>query len=141
VHERIQAMIDCGRLVPAAGKLISFKDAAEGVEVSWRPRGSEATQRLTASRVINCTGPEGNLPASGEPLLRSLLASGTIRPGPVGLGVDVDPQSRVVGSGGRANERLYALGPPTRGAFWEIVAVPDIRVQAQAVARRLACAE
>ncbi|HEY0116015.1 MAG TPA: FAD/NAD(P)-binding protein, partial [Allosphingosinicella sp.] len=42
VHERIQAMIDCGRLVPAAGKLISFKDAAEGVEVSWRPRGSEA---------------------------------------------------------------------------------------------------
>ena len=32
---------------------------------------------------------------------------------------------------------LYALGPMTRGAFWEIVAVPDIRQQTWNLARRL----
>jgi uncharacterized NAD(P)/FAD-binding protein YdhS len=32
---------------------------------------------------------------------------------------------------------LYALGPMTRGSFWEITAVPDIRVQTWALARRL----
>jgi uncharacterized NAD(P)/FAD-binding protein YdhS len=33
---------------------------------------------------------------------------------------------------------LYAVGPLTRGAFWEITAVPDIRHQVWALARRLA---
>ena len=38
---------------------------------------------------------------------------------------------------GQPNETLFALGPMTRGAFWECVAVPDIRVQAWSLARRL----
>jgi uncharacterized NAD(P)/FAD-binding protein YdhS len=33
-----------------------------------------------------------------------------------------------------ASPRLYAVGPPTRGAFWEITAVPDIRRQCAEVA-------
>ena len=44
---------------------------------------------------------------------------------------------RVVADDGAPNDRLFALGPMTRGAFWEIVAVPDIRTQAWTLARRL----
>jgi uncharacterized NAD(P)/FAD-binding protein YdhS len=36
---------------------------------------------------------------------------------------------------------VLAIGPMTRGAFWEIVAVPDIRRQAWSVARRLSNAQ
>lgn len=38
---------------------------------------------------------------------------------------------------GAVSRSLYAVGPLTRGAFWEITAVPDIRGQAAAVAAEL----
>ena len=47
-------------------------------------------------------------------------------------------QSEVVGADGTVSDWLMALGPLTRGTFWEIVAVPDIRRQTWAVARKLA---
>jgi len=34
----------------------------------------------------------------------------------------------------RAGERLWALGPLSKGRYWEIIAVPDIREQAAQVA-------
>jgi len=49
------------------------------------------------------------------------------------MGIAVDERSRAVGA-----DRLWALGPLTKGRFWEIVAVPDIRVQAAAVAEDIA---
>ena len=33
---------------------------------------------------------------------------------------------------------LFALGPLTRGTFWETTGVPEIREQGRALARRLA---
>lgn len=38
---------------------------------------------------------------------------------------------------GRASERIHVLGPPSRAAVWEIVAVPDIRQRVEALAERL----
>jgi len=49
----------------------------------------------------------------------------------------VDAAARTLAADGTANEQLYAIGPMTRGASWEIVAVPDIRVQVWTVARRM----
>jgi len=45
----------------------------------------------------------------------------------------VDGGSRVAGA-----ERLWAVGPLTKGRFWEIVAVPDIRGQVADVANDIA---
>ena len=66
-----------------------------------------------------------------------MLERGTIRADPARLGLEVDRSMAVVGADGRASARLFATGPITRGAFWEIVAVPDIRTQAWTLARRL----
>jgi uncharacterized NAD(P)/FAD-binding protein YdhS len=52
----------------------------------------------------------------------------------LGLGVDVDVDHRVIAVSGQAQPTLFAVGPMTRGALWEINAVPDIRVQAVEVA-------
>ena len=37
-------------------------------------------------------------------------------------------------------DRLFVLGPPTRGRYTEIVAIPDIRLQAADVASSLIAA-
>lgn len=138
IHARIQAMIDKGRLRVASGKLVGVEKRPDGIEASWRPRGADQAERRTIARIINCTGPEADLRGSADPLLRTLVERGTIRPDPNGIGVDVDGASRAMTADGRAQDRLYAVGPITRGNLWEIVAVPDIRAQVADVAARLA---
>ena len=68
-----------------------------------------------------------------NPLLRSLMDSGFARPDHLDIGFEVDGRSRVTGA-----DRLWALGPLTKARYWEIVAVPDIRVQAAEVAEDIA---
>jgi uncharacterized NAD(P)/FAD-binding protein YdhS len=134
VHGCIRSLIARGQLRVGAGKLIGAEPADGGIAVQWRPRGADVPARQTFTRIINCTGPEADLGRSSEPLLRNLIARGAIRPGPIGLGIEVDGAARVLDSAGAANPRLHALGPLTRGMWWEIIAVPDIRSQVADVA-------
>jgi uncharacterized NAD(P)/FAD-binding protein YdhS len=137
LHARIMAMVESGRLEVAAGKLLGAKRSDGRAQVRWRRRGSDVVECFAAARIINCTGPEGLLRNSSEPLLRNLAARGAVRPGSCGIGLDVDEAARVIDGEGQANPRLFALGPLTRGTFWEISAVPDIRLQVEALAVRL----
>ena len=87
--------------------------------------------------MVNCTGPLGDLARTTEPLLRRLHERGLIRADAAHLGIEVDSQACTVAADGSINPSLHAIGPMTRGAFWEIVAVPDIRQQTWNLARRL----
>jgi uncharacterized NAD(P)/FAD-binding protein YdhS len=141
VHARLQAIIDRGQLTVVAGKTLSFDERPEGIELIWRPRGKQTSETMTVQRIVNCTGPLTDLARTAEPLLRRLAARGTIRADEARLGIDVDNQAQTINADGAINPALYALGPMTRGAFWEIVAVPDIRTQTWNLARRLSNAQ
>jgi uncharacterized NAD(P)/FAD-binding protein YdhS len=138
IAARIQGMAEEGRLSFSAGKILSTSLDGELAQVSWRPRGNIETASLPVARIVNCTGPQSDISRAGEPLLDRLLASGRIRPDPCRIGIDVDTASRTIGSAGETSSSLFAIGPMTRGTFWEIVAVPDIRAQVRAVAATLA---
>lgn len=138
IADRIAAMERDGRLRFAAGKILSAVPDGEHAIVSWRPRGGEEAETVRVRRIVNCTGPQSNIERSAEPLLANLLAAGRIRPDVCRIGIDVDDRLRTIDREGKASDSLHAIGPMTRGALWEIVAVPDLRVQVEALARRLA---
>jgi uncharacterized NAD(P)/FAD-binding protein YdhS len=140
VADRVEALVASGRLSFAAGKLVGVSGTGP-VGLSWRPRGQDAIVTTNAARIVNCTGPQGDLMRSPEPLLRHLLSAGTIRPDALRIGLDVDAQSRVIAADGTPDDGLYAIGPMTRGDLWEVVAVPDIRQQNWTLARRLSNAQ
>ncbi|CAN5225808.1 FAD/NAD(P)-binding protein [soil metagenome] len=137
VADQIAQLQASGRLTFAAGKIVEAQADGNGVRLTWRPRGGTAISVSHARRVVNCTGPQGDLLRTGEPLLKALLDAGQIRPDVLRLGLDVDAQSRVVDAAGVAQERLLCIGPMTRGGMWEVVAVPDLRIQSWDLARRL----
>lgn len=137
VGATIEAMRAEARLAVAGGRLLSVTPVEGGAEVAFRLRGSDAVESLRVKRVVNCTGPEGDIANVGEPLLNRLLAAGLIRQDPLRVGIDVDAQCRAIGADGVASCFLSVIGPVTKGTFWESVAVPDIRVQAARVAERL----
>ena len=93
---------------------------------------------LEVDRIINCTGPDTDPLRSRNALLLDLLAQGRVAADPLGLGLHVNGDCEVLGAGGVPSPRLYAIGPPTQGRFFEITGVPEIRVQAQRLAGNLA---
>ncbi|WP_267380419.1 MULTISPECIES: FAD/NAD(P)-binding protein [unclassified Sphingomonas] len=138
VADRIDAMVADGRLRFAGGRIVEAVAHGAGVTLRWTPRHGETSETVNAARIVNCTGPQGDLVRSDDPLLRTLAARGAIRPDPLRLGIDVDAQSRVIRADGTPDPRLCCVGPMTRGGLWEVVAVPDLRVQSWTLARRLA---
>ncbi|MDO6415030.1 FAD/NAD(P)-binding protein [Sphingomonas sp. BIUV-7] len=137
VAARLAVLQAEGRLQIVAGKTLGFAPQGKGTLVRWRPRGQDGVQELLARRIVNCSGPRVDLARTADPLLRQLRQAGLIVPDECALGIAVDRYSRVVGASGAPSDRLFALGPLTRGTFWEITAVPDIRVQTWGLARRL----
>lgn len=137
VARRIALLMRSRELVARAGDVTSMTLGREGVEVLWRPRGAKMTRRLGVGAVVNCTGLLGDLEQAKEPILSALISRGLIRADEARLGVEVDAASRPVGQSGATQPGLYAVGPLTRGAFWEITSVPDIRTQAAEVARTI----
>lgn len=135
VHRHFEALRKADTVSVHAGKLGAIRSSPTGVMVEYRERGTRIEKELLVDWIVNCTGMERSGLAQ-SPLLNSMIELGLIVPDNLGLGVAVDETSRVVGADGIANAGLMAVGQLTAGRFWEITAVPDIRVQA----RDIACA-
>jgi uncharacterized NAD(P)/FAD-binding protein YdhS len=129
----IKRLIGEGRLEIMAGRVLSATETDSGLDVEIRRRRAASSQRIMFDYAFNCTGPLHSMEHTKDPLLRSLLDSGQVRPDHLGIGLEVDEASHAVGG-----ELLWALGPLTKGRYWEIIAVPDIREQAAAVADDIA---
>jgi uncharacterized NAD(P)/FAD-binding protein YdhS len=71
-------------------------------------------------------------------LIRALLDRGDVRPDRHRLGLDVSSSCALRNRDGEIWQRLFAVGPVTRPAFWEVTSVPDIRRQCEALAGQLA---
>lgn len=138
VASRIAAMEAAGQVRFVAGKIVETRRELGHVDVVWRPRGQASAETLRVDRIVNCTGPSLDMRQVESPLLGDLLARGFVRPDAGGLGLDVDPTCRLLDRDGVPSDRLLAVGPMSRAAFWEITAVPDIRIQVRDLAARLA---
>ncbi|MFO1120012.1 MAG: FAD/NAD(P)-binding protein [Rhodospirillales bacterium] len=137
VATQLQAAIARGQLTVSAGRTVNITPGDSQVQVTYRPRNGEL-QTAEFARVINCSGPETNYRAAEDPLVHDLMRRGFARPDPLGLGLEVSEQGALLSADGRPSPRLFALGPVTRGSFWEIVAVPDIRMHCARLAAHLA---
>jgi len=139
VARRIEDMRAEGQLSVRAGRIVAAEAREGRALLTWRPRGERLTRSFEAVRVVDCTGFNA-FDLDRIPLLRSLVDSRLAQADALGLGLDVDAACRLIGRGGGADKALRAVGPLTRGAFWEIIAVPDIRNQVASMAADLAAA-
>ena len=118
----------------AAGRLELRSAAIDGVEPT--PDGLRiraARDAWIVDRVILATGPTED--SSANPFLALSMALGSIRRGPLDLGIDADPATlRVVDAEGSADQPVWALGPILRGVLWETFSIPDIRLEAATIA-------
>ena len=130
----IDAMHASGQLHIVAGRIRDLVETGTALAVHYVPRGRTTPEVEPAALVINCIGPESDYRRIDHPLVRNLMRRGLIRPGPAHLGIDALPTGAIIGQDGAASEVLYTLGSTMRGVLWEVLAVPEIRVQAERLA-------
>jgi uncharacterized NAD(P)/FAD-binding protein YdhS len=132
---RITELRCTGRLSVLQGQVTKVAEEAGQVRLHVAQGGS--TAELTAGWLINGTGPATDIMRARDPLLRDLLGRGLARPDPLRLGIEAGPDGAVLDASGTPSSTLLTLGPPLRGVWYETTAIPEIRAQAAALARRL----
>ncbi|WP_206239799.1 FAD/NAD(P)-binding protein [Novosphingobium terrae] len=137
VAQRLAAMHQEGRLTALAGRIQTAEQTGDGVQVTLQPRGTDRLEELNVTRIITCTGPQGDIAVKPAHLMANLLGQKRARPDVHRMGLDVDRLGHVLNTAGQPQPRLFAVGPMTRGEAWETVAVPDIRRQVWQLARTL----
>jgi uncharacterized NAD(P)/FAD-binding protein YdhS len=136
VHAAVESMLSSGWLQVVSGSLLDATGDGEGMAVRYRPRGAPmgSDRTLRAGRIINCTGPNESVRGTSDPLLRSLLDSGLVKPHPLGLGLACREDGALYGRSGDVESGLWTIGSLRRGESWETTAVPEIRMQASGLA-------
>jgi uncharacterized NAD(P)/FAD-binding protein YdhS len=127
-----------GRLRVRAGTVLETTAGSHGVDVLIGHEGGGEAEVIKVDAIVNCSGPSVDLANAGNPLLDSLFSAGEARPGPQGIGLDVNDRGRLYDGRGRPSPLLFTLGPNRRGVDWESTAIPEIRAQACELGRLLA---
>ncbi|MBV6664019.1 FAD/NAD(P)-binding protein [Pseudomonas yamanorum] len=127
-----------GRLRIRAASYKGLVPSQGDVTIRLRPRGEQAIVQVSGAALINSSGIEYDWRRVARPLPRQLLKRGLIQPGPLALGIAADVSGAVLDANGQVSQRLFAMGPPLRGMWWESTAVTDVAIQAKALAARLA---
>lgn len=133
--ERLQL---AGRLSIHAASFKGLEPGADGgVSIRIRRRGESETCVVQGAALINSSGIEYDWRRVARPLPQQLLERGLVQPGPLALGIAAVADGAVLDAEGCAADRLFAMGPPLRGMWWESTAVTDVALQAKALAVRL----
>ncbi|WP_278407793.1 FAD/NAD(P)-binding protein [Pseudomonas rhodesiae] len=127
-----------GRLRIRAASFKGLVPAQSGVTIAVRQRGEQTLTQVTGAALINSSGIEYDWRRVVRPLPQQLLKRGLIQPGPLALGIAADASGAVLDAQGQVSARLFAMGPPLRGMWWESTAVTDVALQAKALASKLA---
>ena len=137
VSAALESMMATGFLTVRAGHIIDIEEESDATIVRFRPRGTGEIETIAAQRIIEASGSVAP-DRCGMPLMQRLTERGLVRLDRHRLGLDQSDDLSLIGVSGEKTPSLWGLGPLGTGAFWECVAVPDIRLQAVRVADGIA---
>lgn len=133
----LDQLLQSGQLRCYAGRVQFCQETNHGVAVTIRQRSTVIQTTLHVRRVVNCTGSNTNYRRLQHPLVASLQEQQLIRSNALRMGIDTAENGAVIDANGCELDWLFTLGTALKGKLLETVAVPELREQAQSVAKTL----
>jgi len=127
IGEALDKLFIGGQLEILPGRIAGYQEAGAYVDAALRLRGG-ARRDFRCGHVVNCTGPGSDFGKIAIPLVADLRERGLAMADELGVGFET-LDCAVLDASGKPSSRLFALGPLTRPAWWEITAVPEINLQ------------
>jgi uncharacterized NAD(P)/FAD-binding protein YdhS len=134
---RLETLRRSGKLRINAGRIQHVVPCGDQLQVSWRPRGTNAVTALTVDLVVNATGPNYAIKRSVEPFLVSLREAGFVSSDALNLGIRTARFGACVDADGRASQDLYYLGPMLRADHLDATAAAELRDHSELLAGHL----
>lgn len=119
-----------------AGRLKGIAVEEDGLRLDIHLR-SQGSTSLEVDRLITCTGSEADYRRSPDPFVRSLMNAGRAQPSLVGPGLRTDRIGALIDVQESPSSWLFAIGTPRFGDLFETTAIPELRIQAEALANHL----
>lgn len=135
VYRVMQELIHDKKLEVIAGRIKGIKETDNCIETSIILRKDLSEKKLIVARTINCTGPETDIRRQKTALYKNLLANEIVFSDEMNLGIDADSSGRIFDKNKNPSNRLFTLGSLLKGKLWESTAIPELRLQAENVAK------
>lgn len=132
IADLLNNAIERSQLKIFKGRIQEIRDGMATLMLSHQ----NETFKLPVQWLVNCMGPILGVNKE-DPLWQALLTKGLICVDELSLGLEISPHGALKNKSGNISLLFYTLGPPTRGFFWEVTAVPEIRKQSLALAKFL----
>lgn len=97
----------------------------------------DAEHHVKADVIINCIGSESRFDQLDSILVKNLIQNGGVTCDELRFGLDATPEGRLRSRSNETSDILFTLGTALKGILWESTAIPEIRVQAKDLAKRL----
>lgn len=136
VYAKVTEAVQSGRIRLVAGRVVGIVPG-KTFTVDVQSRHSQLIETFNVARIYDCSGIVRDISTSSNSVVRSLVDRGLARPDPMRIGLDVSPNCEIIASDGTVSRKILAVGPLTRGTFFEIDAIPDIRVQCARLSKQL----
>jgi uncharacterized NAD(P)/FAD-binding protein YdhS len=123
-----------------AASLRSVERQNDKITIGLQPRRrpKDLTQHVTVDRVIVTTGPSHGTVVDQNPALSSLAQHGLLQADCLNLGIRVDPFGQVINPAGVSEPTLLVVGPLAREQYGELMGLPQVAAQPNAVAEHVA---
>lgn len=142
IAPQVQAVLEDlqrrGQFTAIAAKAVKVTPVDDGIIVTLEPRRGDAPLMVTCDRVIITTGPAHGALLRKVPYLTSLADAGLVKADDVGLGLQTDLRGRAVRKDCSATDTLLVGGPLARGAFGELMGLPEVAHYAVELAEGIA---
>ncbi|TPK60019.1 FAD-dependent oxidoreductase [Mesorhizobium sp. B2-4-19] len=136
VYAKVTQAVQSGRIRLVAGRVVGITPS-EAFSVDVQSRHSQLVETFDVARIYDCSGIVRDISTSSNSVVRSLVDRGLARPDPLRIGLDVSANCEIIAGDGTVSRKILAVGPLTRGTFFEIDAIPDIRVQCARLSKQL----
>jgi len=127
-----------GSLRVLAASLVSAQRQGDRINISLRPRRRTAAEQISVKHVVITTGPAHGSVVSANPVLTSLAQQELLQADEFGLGVNVDPHGHIINAHGLSEPTLLVVGPLARAQYGELMGLPQVAAQPNAVAEHVA---
>lgn len=133
----ISELQSSGQLKILTGRITDIVPTENGLTMQYVTRDSTAEKTESADMMINCVGPNLDYDQRDERLIKNLIRKKLIHADPAHLGINALTDGAVLREDGTPSDILFTIGLTLKGIVWEALATPEIRVQAENLARKL----
>ena len=137
VGEQMNELGQRGIIRLVAGRIQSIQVHGELLNINYRDALSQTIQTLEVGAIINCIGPNYDLSKVGDLLIKALLRKKYVCQDPLKMGLELTDNYQLKNQNNQTQDNLFYVGPMLKARHWEAIAVPELRVHVQRLAKQL----